>query len=322
LIKTFKQLQDDVLRWLDEVDDTDTIRENVKQALNAAHQRRLSKNWSFMRWPEPVRFSTVVGQRSYALHQEFHKALYFYNVTAKRSLTEVTRDTIHQLAESINGLDRFVDGGTSWLDATGSAERFELRGHLPVQAQPTAASTLTISSSSTADTNKQALVRGETASGIEEETLTTGASGAAASGSVQFTKILSVTKLGQWAGTMTIVAGAVTVLKLFASEQARFYRQLYLFNEPTAAEEIEYDFYRQIQSLENDNDIPQIPPPFTEILTYDALLDLTAYTPVEGGAKAIWEKHQADLERGMEDTYLGPQTINAAANYIHYVPRD
>jgi len=323
VIKTFKQLQDDVLNWIDEVTNEGVLRTNVKQAINAAHQRRLVQHdWSFMKWPEPVTFNTVIGQRSYALHQEFFKPIYFWNVTGQRALVEVGKNTLPQITRGRSPFDIFTDNGTAWLDATGSAEYFEFRGTSPVQRQPASASQLKLSSSSTADNAVQCTVTGETADGIEEETLVTGASGAETTGSKSFSKILTVTKVGTWAGTLTLKAGSDVLLKLFTTEYARTYRNIWLFNEPTAVETIQYDFYRQIRSLSVDNDIPQIPSPHSEILVYDALIDLAAYVPAEAASLKIWSTRQAEIEASMLDTYLAPNAFDALTAYPNYIPRD
>lgn len=324
--KTFKQLQDDALRWFDEVDDENELRENVKQAIVAAHLTRLSsRSWSFMKWTEPATFSTVAGQRSYILHQEFFRPVYFYNRDAQQWLRQVT-DANFASVVTEGSLQGMTDGGTDWVTRTGAAYRFELRGVSPVQAQPTSASALTLSSSSASDSSAQQVkVRGETANGIEEETIACGSGGAAATGTTEFTKILRVTKTGDaWNGTLTLTSNgaAVTNLKLFSSEYARFYQQLYLLQTPTTAETVEYLFTRQPSPLVEDNDVPDIPPPYQDILVYDALIDLATYQPVETNALKIWTARLDKLEEGLLDTYGEAHSLEREAEYTGYIPRD
>ena len=317
-IKTFLQLQNDALRWFDEVDDAGELRDNVKQAISNAQVSRLAERpWPFMKWPVPQRISTVIGQTVYALHQDFATPIYFYNVTKKRFMRQVSDTTLLAHAyEGINQLD--TDSGEDWLDQTGSADKFELGAIQQVSAQPAAASVLTLSSSSVADGASQTLiVRGETSDGVTEETIA-----CATVGTVSFTRILRVTKVGTWSGTMTLAAGATTLLKLFATEYARSYQTLKLFTTPTAVESIEYDFYRQPSGLVNDNDVPDIPSPFQDILVYDALIDLSTYNAVESGALKVWSARQAMLERGLLNAHGEPLSLAREIEYSSYIPRD
>src|SRR3990170_3784602 len=72
---TYLDLQNRVLRWLDEADSTSThTSTRIKEALNAA-QRRLyySKPWPFAMWPNEETLTTVAGTRVYALHPSVGK---------------------------------------------------------------------------------------------------------------------------------------------------------------------------------------------------------------------------------------------------------
>lgn len=321
-MKTFRELQNDVLRWYDEVDNEGEVRDNVKQALNAAQTARLAeRNWPFMRWPAPARFSTVVGQRAYALHPEYFRPLYFYNVTQRKPMEEVFTDAL--MKPTLPSIEQWLDGGEDWTELTGTAFRFELKGMSPVQTQPSEASALTVSSSSTSDGSSQTItIVGDTADGVQEETIACGASGAAATGSVEFTNILRVTKSDNWSGTMTLKAGSTTLLTLFSSEMGRQHRVLYLRNEPTAVETIEYDFYRKGRRMEEDNDIPDIPEPFDDLLVYDALLDQLTYVPAEAAARAIWTERREKLANALIETYGEALSLERATGYVNYIPRD
>ena len=325
VIKTFKQLQDDALRWFDEVEDADELRANVKQAIAAAHVSRLAeRQWPFMQWHEPLRLVTEIGKRTYPLHQEFHTPIYFYNTSTKRWMRQVSPTTLIAHAhEGVNQL--YTDTGEDWIDQVGSALKFELGAIQQVMAQPSAASVITVSSSSTSDGASQSvIIRGDTDDGVTEETLTVGTLGAASAGLVSFTRILRVTKLGTWSGTMLLTsdAAAVTILKLFASEVARSYQTIKLLTTPSVAESIEYHFYRQPSPLVYDNDVPDIPAPFQDILVYDALIDLAAYNAVEPNSLDIWASRQTKLERGLMNAHGEPLSLGREIEYSHYVPRD
>ena len=51
-MKTFKDLQDEVLNWMADGADTGLLRDLVKSNLNRVHTRLLtSTQWNFMLWP-------------------------------------------------------------------------------------------------------------------------------------------------------------------------------------------------------------------------------------------------------------------------------
>lgn len=89
-ILTFKDIQDRVLRVLDETSTgSPTTLALVKDFINDAHRQRcLEFPWSWMIWPTEVTFSTTSGTRLYTLHEEFGRPLYMWNRTTKCYLTE------------------------------------------------------------------------------------------------------------------------------------------------------------------------------------------------------------------------------------------
>lgn len=304
-IRTFKNLQDDVLNWLDEAGDTDTTLTLAKQAINTAHKKRVTQEkWPFMLWNKPQTFTTVSGQQSYALHQEFSRPSYFWNRNLVEPLTQYDNDQL-----LVSGLD--------WNNDTDSARRFLMRSPTMVQNQPTSASVLAVSSSSGSDTAATVTVTGETTSGIESETITAGTSS-----SKQFSYITKIRKDGVWVGTMTITsnAAAVTVLSLLPAEFGRSYPQLFLTAQPPAGEVVEYMFYRAASRLVDDNDIPDIPGEFAELTVWDTLLDFAAYNQYDAGVVSLWARRQ------QETLQLLQQTTDAKASgfqpdYINYIPR-
>ena len=94
MIHTFRQLQNEVLRVLDEAgvatSENSTTRSLSKDFINQAHQLRCTEfPWSFMLWPRNETITTVGGQHQYALHPEFHRPYYFYHTSARRYLREL-----------------------------------------------------------------------------------------------------------------------------------------------------------------------------------------------------------------------------------------
>jgi hypothetical protein len=79
--------------------------------------------------------------------------------------------------------------------------------------------------------------------------------------------------------------------------------------EVTAADTIEYRYYRTPIELEDDNDTPDIPYPYSRILIYDALIELGLYSEDISPAKIQrWTQQIMELEVGLYAAYLsGPQ---------------
>lgn len=305
-IRTFKNIQDETLAWLDEASDTDVSLTLVKQSIRAAHEKRLTdERWSFM-LSRPKLLPTSAGVQTYSLDGEMLRLLYVKNLTTTKFLTEFADQNVLQ-------------AGYDWSVDTDSAAAFTLWGRGEVQNQPTSASVIAVSSSNTGDnaTNSVTL-RGDTATGVQTETILCNASGL-----ISFTEILKVTKSAGWVGTMTLTsnAGAVTNLTLGLTEYGKSYQTLYLLANPSAAESLEYRFYRQPSPLVADNDRCDYPAPFEELLVWEALLDLATYNSYDAGMIAYWSKKRDALLLSMQQTTNEAQTINQAAVYTDYVPR-
>jgi hypothetical protein len=315
-ILTFENLRDQVLYYLDQAGETGNPKQVVDDTLRRVHTARLAeRKWNFMLWDGTVSLSTVVGQKFYSLHQEFFRPYYFFNRSTKRTMEQVVPSTL--IPTVSNAVDYDTGFGlTDWTDAEGSAYRYQIAGISQVQSQPSSASVLTVAG----EAAKTVTVKGETTDGIATETITVGTPG-----STEFTKILQVVKGDGWTQTMTLTSngGAVTNLKLFASEYGRQYRQIELMNEPTSVEALIYRFYRRPSALDSDNSIPDIPAPFSEVLVYDALIQLATYNRnLDGGMKQLWQSEQFRLEQGLLEFDEGQDALDAAVEYQPYIPRD
>lgn len=315
-IQTLKQIAEEVLTYLDQAGETSTSRNVVYDTIRRVHAARTTeRKWNFMLWAEPQIITTVVGQVHYSLHQEFFRPVWFYNRTAKQFMEQNTEGTI--LPGVFNSDYNFdtASGTSDFLGLTGSAYKFQFAGVSPVQNQPSSASVLTVSG----EAGKQVTVYGDTTDGVASETITVGTPGV-----LQFTKILGVVKEDGWTQTMTLTsnAGAVTNLKLFATESGRQYKRIKLLATPTAVESLYYMFYRQPSGMPKDNSIPDIPAPFGSLLTYDALIAMAEYNDkLSGSMLTHWRQEQARLESGLIDYDDDVDSINAAENFITYHER-
>jgi len=304
---TRESLEEEVLGWLDEEGDTSTVRTNVRNALGTAHrQRLLETDWPFLLWPEPQTFALVSGQKNYALHSEYGRPLYFRNVTEDKDLVEVP----------------FRNYEPSYTD---EQFRFVLWNRSPVAAHPSSASPLSIVSSASGDTSASRAinVRGMTADGMASEAIApNGTTPVASTNTYLPGGLIRVSKVGTWTGTMTMTsnAGAVTNLKLLAAEKARTYQQIRMLWTPSAVDEIEYQFFRNPTSLDDDDAVPDIPFPHSGILVWDALLLLAAYDGrIDSARKAIWSDNQQRMDLAMRQAFLDGQSLKAEPAQIHEI---
>lgn len=308
MIYTFKDLQDQVLNWLDEADNTTTTRTNVKEALNQAHQERLMQyRWPHMIWDRAETITMVAAQRLYSLHQEYNRPLYFRNQGTGEMLIETPRRNID--AEN-----------TDWDNDT-DTNRFVLAGWQTVKAQPTSASVITVVSDSASDNSStyNITVRGVDSNGAVVTNTITPNGTTPVAGTQSFVKILSIVKTAATNGTLTFTSNsaAVTVLSLTASEYARQYRQLELLYQPTAGDVIEYKFYRQPLKMTVDYDIPEIPAPYSQVLVWDALLMLMSYDgQLDEGRMATISNQRGIWENAMLDGLGEGLTMNAEPRLI------
>ena len=308
----FKKLQDEVLRHLDEDGDTNYTLTSVKNALNKAHLKRLTdRDWSFMLWPTPLTFTTTQGIQTYSLHSEFYKPFYFFNQTTKAYMVEMPS---RQVGPS----------GVRWNTDTDRASKFVRWGHSPVETQPTTSGVLNVVSSSAGDDGSAytVTITGTDSTGKYKvsETLTLDGT-TVVTGSVSFSNpILSVTLSIPLAGSMTLKMGSTTLLVLQAGEIGRSYPLIYLLTNPNVGSDIiEYRFYRQPKVLTYNYDLPDIPPPFQQILVFDALIELASYDGTDGEMQIMaWMKSAAELADAMllMDEEGG---LEAEPRYIRYM---
>lgn len=311
-VRTLKNIRDNVLKWLDEsgAASTDTTYGIVNNAINQAHIVRLGKRpWTFM-LSQPYTITTTAGKQQYSLHPDYDKPFYFRNTTTDEDMLEIPISSLEDL-----GLD--------WNDDSDSPLRFAIWGRHPVSAQPSTAAALSLVSSSASDvtSRKLRIVGDVSGAGSASETITANGT-TPVNGTVAFSHITSVAKVGTWVGSATLKDNAGnTLLTLGPDDTAKWFPQLYLFADPPTGDVIEYRFYRKPTDLTQDEDIPDIPAPYSDILIYDTLTMLAGYnSDTSGQALKIWTGFQTDLEVAMESAFLEGQTLRAMPSYIRYIP--
>src|SRR5688572_22872971 len=123
---TFKDIQEQVLAYLDQAGDVGHGLDIVKHAIQSAHDKRLSEErWSFMLWPTPVEFTFSTAQ-TYILHPEALLLSDFWNLNTMTHMKETPSRA------------RFKPG------IQDSRFHFEFVQPSPVKSQPDPAATVTV----------------------------------------------------------------------------------------------------------------------------------------------------------------------------------
>lgn len=311
-MKTYKQLQDDVLSWMADAEDDGLMRDLVKLALNASHKKILtSMPWDFMLWPEIETLSVSASERFYTLHPLYHRPLFFFNTTTKEYLEEVPQSQI-------------IEAQTPWYDGEQSdPERFSITTLNHVANQPATAATVSVATTGgTESSSNSVVVTGIVSGEVREETLSSGSAWSSLTGSLSFSKIISITKVGAtWTRTITVSCGATTILSLLSTEFGKQYRQLELLSTPTNSASILYRFYATPRTLTRDNDIPQVPAEFSDLLVLDTLTKMQGYTRATGDEMVLWKSTFDELLADMRAAYQTARAIGARPKFIMTLPR-
>lgn len=312
-MRTFKQLQDDTLAWMADQTDTGLMRTLVKNALNEHHQQLLHEDrYDFMLWPRSETLAVQAGVTAYALHPEFDQPLYVYNSDAKEYLEEVPARSL-------------LESGADWATGTPTKpDRYMFSGIAKVQAQPTTAATVTVTTTGgTEAAVNSVIVRGMTSAGdYVEESLSSANPWSTLTSSNTFQIILDITKVGaSWSRTLTITCGTTTLLTLNATEFGKQFRMLEILGTPQANIDFLYRFYRKPRQLVNDNDIPDLPETYDEILVLRTLLAMQGYSRATGDEQGHWRNRLTMLEQSLKMTYQQARSLGGRPTYTRYIPR-
>lgn len=299
---TFLDLQNRVLRWIDEVEDVNITRRLVKDAINASQKRVLaSRAWPFLKYPGSLGFTTVSGVRAYALSPLCAKLLTVYDPAQQRFVPVLPRANWPETGVANGRTDTVrpygVIPGTMW----------------PVSAQPTAASTITLVSASNSDLGGPSVyLEGVDASGtpVSETVTLTGTTPVTSVGAYLY--VTNLAKQGTWAGTLTVAAGSTTLVTILSNSTGYWYPTIEFVEPPTAGIVFSYTFQRSPREMNLDGDIPDIPMAFSEILVYDALLDLSTYNTELGATQQVIWKSRVDAIK--EQMMLAAETQFAGAS--------
>lgn len=311
-MRTFLQLQNEVLKWAADEDDEGLPRELVKQALNRTQQKLLlGSRWDFMLWPKVETLSVVSGQQQYALHPLFGQGLFFFNSELDEWMEEVPQGQLMEAKENFT------------LTQNGEPNRFSLTGVSRVRNQPASAGVVTVTAAGTESQANSVVIRGMLDGEVVSATLSSGTpTWTSIVSTQQFDRILNVVKVGDdWEQQITVTVGSTTILVLSASEFGRQYRQFELVKPPSMNTSVLYRFFQRPEQMELDNDLPQVPEEFDELLVLDAMLKLQGYTRATPPELSLWQNQYDEMMIQFNQTYRDARTINARPKYVELVDR-
>jgi len=309
MIYTFDALRRQVLRELDEEADAPTTRVLASDYLNQAHQMRaLSYSKFFLLHPKEHFIHTLRGLQRYTINPLAANILYLRNDTAEVLMREIPN----------RGLST---GSFDWAREDGSASEFMFWGHSQVKAQPRVPGLLTVQSSNDADdgTLFQVAVKGTNLEGDVHIEIFTLEGLKPITGWYPFEEIISVTKSGEFNGTLTITAdqGATTIVSLSPVEMGKQYRQIFLVQKPDREETLSYRFFRKPLILINDYDVPELPSPYSQLLVWDALMLFAGYnTDIRPETTQAWARQQEHWAEALDQYLKDSTTLGAEPLFI------
>lgn len=312
-MRTFKELQDDTLAWMADSADTGLMRQLAQNAIQEHHSQILKEDsYDFMLWPKTETLSIVSGTSQYALHPRFDQPLFFYEPTTDSYLEEI----------AAKGL---LESGEDWQDGTPSTlDRFMLGGMSKLKKQPSTAGVVVVTTTggTEAEVNSIVISGVNSAGDVVEETLSAGAPWSTLTGTISFSVIDDITKVGSsWARTITITRGSDTLLELNAAEFGRQYRMFETLGTPAASSSILYRFYKKPRRLTRDNDIPDLPESYDDILVLRALLALQGYSRATPEEITHWRSRLVMLEQSLKMRFQQTRAIGGRPTYTRYISR-
>jgi hypothetical protein len=312
-VRTFKQLQDDVLAWMADQSDTGLMRTLVKNALNEHHQQVLHEDrYDFMLWPRSETLAVVPGTSVYALHPQFDQPLYVYNAAQQEYLEEIPARSL-------------LEAGADWATGTpATPDRFMLTGISKVATQPTTPATVTVTTTGGNEVAGQSVViSGVTTAGeMVEVHLSSSNPWSTLTSTEIFAVILDVTKVGSgWTRAITVTCNGQTVLTLGADVFGKQYRMLEIIGTPQASTNLLYRFYRKPRQLVRDYDIPDVPDTYDDILVLRALLSMQGYSRATADEQAQWRVRLTLLEQSLKMTYQQSRSLGGRPTFTRYLPR-
>lgn len=191
-------------------------------------------------------FSTSIGTRDYGIDTLPGGILSMVNVTESMPIIYVSPSELE-----------LVD---SDLSDSGSVTNYTSLDLMEVQRQPSAASQITVVSSSALDSggSYKILLRG-LVSGVDDYEQLTLTGVASVTSTKSFTEIYGCRKNTRMNGTITVSAGATTLVNIPAESLRAEYQKIRLYANPSSVISIRERHIRKPQPVLNDSDIFDVP---------------------------------------------------------------
>jgi hypothetical protein len=152
-------------------------------------------------------------------------------------------------------------------DDTGSVTHYSLDGVTNYEDQPSAASTIDIVSSSASDTTQKVRIKGVVGGAINYELLTLNGT-STVTGTLSFSEVLQITKDNTTVGAITVsdTTGSDTLALIPRFRYASEYQRINFYPVPDGVATLSVRGYRRPLDLINDEDIPDLPENFHELV--------------------------------------------------------
>ena len=231
------------------------VRANVKSSLLALNRITLWANLAQedLWWQldpdfgkETATLTTANATRAYRFQASINKILSVTDQTNNLNLVQIQEKE----------LERFDPD----LDDAGTPNYYTLFGIDYVNNQPTAASFVTVSSSSAADTTQTVRILG-TSSGVEATEQLTLSGVAAVVGATSFTALTRISKSATTTGRVTATSNAAAVTNVIIPPRRLFveYQPIRLWPVPAGTYTILVRYIRNPIPMRNTDDIPDLP---------------------------------------------------------------
>ncbi len=287
--QTFLDLQTEIKRRAFKDQSGTTFTTAAKSLANAA-QLTLSREFPWKSLRRIGSISAVVSTNTYNLPIDFGRGGFFYH-----------EGFGHPYVMQYTMPQDFFESGVS-LTQTGIPTHYLKWGFDNVITQPSSASVIQISSSSSSDTNIEVTIYGTVSSFPDFEKITTNGSNGttAVNGSKSFSAIERITVEQSRIGRITCTTNATAVtnatLPVGDTANAFWYQKVRLWPEPAASLTINVHYYKRPFKLVEDEEVHELGPDFDEAIILLATHKAMTGERQKDDADRFWVSYQQELK--------------------------
>jgi hypothetical protein len=194
--------------------------------------------------------TTSLGQKDYYVEYDFNRVVSIIDTTQDIELLQITKGDIETY-------DPNEDSGDPYA--------YYVAGISNVGAQPATTSTITLVSTSAADTNTQVVIRGIVDSVEQYESLILDGTTSVVS-TLSFSEVFSIRKNTTSEGIITATAGAVTLITLAPTEIQKQYQIVSIYPIPGSVTTLKLWGMRTPRAMIHPTDAPDFPESYHELV--------------------------------------------------------